>query len=95
MEAGIRVRLENGRVQEAIRLARRVLEIDSSAEQIERLLLRGYYESGAHSAVREQYGHYAAALRDELGVEPPTLDELIADGFGLDSIRNVLYCPGQ
>ena len=85
MEAGIRVRLENGRVQEGIRLARRVLEIDSSADHIERLLLRGYHLSRAHAAVREQYGHYAAALRAELGVEAPSLDELIATDFGVDA----------
>ena len=81
MENAITSRLSNGRASDAVALARRVLEIDPSAEQIERLLLRGYHESRAHAAVREQYAHYATLLRSELGIEPPSLGDLIAQGF--------------
>jgi hypothetical protein len=32
--------------------------------------------TGAHSAAAEQYAHYAAVMREELGIEPPPLDAL-------------------
>jgi hypothetical protein len=31
---------------------------------------------GAHAAAAEQYAHYAAAMRSELGLDPPELDDL-------------------
>jgi DNA-binding SARP family transcriptional activator len=43
---------------------------------MELTLLRMYRATGAHSAASEQYAHYAAYLRDELGVEPPALSTL-------------------
>jgi hypothetical protein len=45
------------------------------AEQIEVSLLR-LYQSGAHAAAAEQYGHYATVMREQLGIEPPPLDAL-------------------
>ena len=48
----------------------------AAAEQIEVSLLRLYRVSGAHAAAAEQYAHYAAFMREELGVEPPALDAL-------------------
>jgi hypothetical protein len=39
-------------------------------------LLRLYRVTGAHSAAAEQYAHYAAMIRDEVGVEPPPLESL-------------------
>jgi DNA-binding SARP family transcriptional activator len=68
--------IESGHHDRGIRLARRALDIDSSAENIEVALLRLYRLSGAHSAAAEQYAHYASVLRDELGIEPPPLDSL-------------------
>jgi two-component SAPR family response regulator len=68
--------LETGHHERGIGLARRALDIDPSAEQIEVSLLRLYRASGAHAAAAEQYGHYAAVLRDQLGVEPPPLEEI-------------------
>ena len=46
------------------------------ADQIELSLLRLYRLSGSHAAAAEQYAHYAAVLRDHLGVEPPSLESL-------------------
>lgn len=86
MESGIHTELATGRPKDAAILARRVLEVDPMAEHIERLLLRAYHESGSPAAVREQYGHYASVLRDSLGVEPPTLTELIESKFQEDEI---------
>jgi DNA-binding SARP family transcriptional activator len=68
--------LETGHYQRGIQLARRVLDIDPSAEQVEVSLLRLYRASGAYAAAAEQYAHYAAAVREQLGVEPPPLDSL-------------------
>ena len=65
-----------GHYDRGIRIARRALDVDGSAEQIEVSLLRLYRVSGAHSAAAEQYAHYATVMRDELGLEPPPLETL-------------------
>jgi len=61
--------IETGHFSRGIRLGRRVLDIDPAAEQVEVSLTRLYRSSGAHSAAAEQYGHYAAMMRDQLGLE--------------------------
>lgn len=68
--------LTYGHFDRGIAVARRALEVDSTAEQVEVSLLRLYKASGAHSAAAEQYAHYASVQRDELGLEPPPLDSL-------------------
>ena len=65
-----------GHYHRAIALARRALEVEPEAEQIEISLLRLYRLTGAHAAAAEQYAHYAAVQRNELGVEPPPLESL-------------------
>jgi DNA-binding SARP family transcriptional activator len=67
---------ETGHFERGIHIARRVLDIDPNAEQVEVSLLRLYRASGAHSAAAEQYAHYAGYLRNELGVEAPPLESL-------------------
>jgi two-component SAPR family response regulator len=66
----------SGHYDRAITVARRALEVDPSAEQIEVCLLRLYRVTGAHSAAAEQYAHYATVMREELGVEPLPLESL-------------------
>jgi DNA-binding SARP family transcriptional activator/tetratricopeptide (TPR) repeat protein len=66
----------SGHYDRGIRMARRALDVDPSAEQIEVCLLRLYRVTGAHAAAAEQYAHYAAVMRDELGLEPPPLETL-------------------
>jgi ATP/maltotriose-dependent transcriptional regulator MalT/DNA-binding SARP family transcriptional activator len=66
----------SGHHDRGILVARRALDVDPSAEQIEVCLLRLYRVTGAHAAAAEQYAHYAAAMREELGIEPPPLDAL-------------------
>ena len=66
----------SGHYDRGIRIARRALDVDGTAEQIEVSLLRLYRVSGAHAAAAEQYAHYASYMREELGVEPPPLDSL-------------------
>jgi DNA-binding SARP family transcriptional activator len=65
-----------GHFERGIAVARRVLSIDPNAEQVELSLLRMLRVSGAHAAAAEQYAHYAHALRESLGIEPPPLDAL-------------------
>ena len=65
-----------GHYDRGIAIARRALEVDPTAEQVEVCLLRLYRVTGAHSAAAEQYAHYAAVMREELGVEPPPLEAL-------------------
>jgi LuxR family maltose regulon positive regulatory protein len=76
IERAVTSDIETGHFERGIRLARRVLDIDPGAEQVEVSLLRLYRASGAHAAAAEQYGHYAAAMRDQLGIDPPPLDSL-------------------
>jgi DNA-binding SARP family transcriptional activator len=76
IEAAVNRDIETGHHDRAIRLARRALSIDPDLESLELSLLRLYRMTGAHSAAAEQYAHYAAYLRDELGVEPPPLASL-------------------
>jgi DNA-binding SARP family transcriptional activator len=76
VERAVTSDLETGHYQRGIHLARRVLDIDNGADRVEMTLLRLYRASGAYSAAAEQYGHYAAAMRDQLGIEPPPLESL-------------------
>ena len=76
VEAAVNRDIESGHFERGIRLARRALDIDPDLESVELSLLRLYRVTGAHSAAAEQYAHYAAYLRDELGVEPPPLASL-------------------
>ena len=65
-----------GSFDRAIGLARRAIEVDPDAEEIELSLLKLYRRTGAHAAAAEQYAHYAAMLRNDLGLEPPPLESL-------------------
>jgi DNA-binding SARP family transcriptional activator len=68
--------LVSGHYDRGIGVARRALEVEPHADQIEVSLLRLYRATGAHSAAAEQYAHYASVMREDLGVEPPPLDLL-------------------
>lgn len=68
--------LDSGHFARGIHLARRILDVDPGADQVEVSLLRLYRASGAHAAAAEQYGHYAGVMRDQLGLEPPPLEAL-------------------
>ena len=76
VERSVRDDFTTGHYDRGIVIARRALEVDPTAEQIEVCLLRLYRVTGAHSAAAEQYAHYAAVIRDELGMEPPPLESL-------------------
>jgi DNA-binding SARP family transcriptional activator len=76
VEQAVMSDLESGHYHRGITLARRVIDIDPTADRVEVTLLRLYRASGAHSAAAEQYAHYASALRDQLGIEAPPLESL-------------------
>jgi len=84
IEQAVIRRVATGDAAEAIALARRALAVDTESEQLERLLLHAYHATGAHAAVNEQYEHYAAWVRNELGVDPPSLDKLVRNDFELE-----------
>jgi len=70
--------IRDGRMADAAQIAMGVLQVDTSAEHLERELIWLYGTMGARSAAAEQYGHYAAVQRTEYGVEPPSLDDIIS-----------------
>jgi two-component SAPR family response regulator len=76
VEAAVTRDIDAGHYDRAIRLARRALDVDPDHESLELSLLRLYRLTGAHAAAAEQYAHYAAYLRDELGLEAPPLASL-------------------
>ena len=76
VERSVRDDFTTGHFDRGIGVARRALEVDPTAEQIEVSLLRLYKATGAHSAAAEQYAHYATVMREELGIEPPSLESL-------------------
>jgi len=76
MERSLAQEVDAGHLERATRIAQRTLEVDPDAEQMEVALLRLYRATGAHAAAAEQYAHYATVMREQLGVEPPPLEEL-------------------
>jgi DNA-binding SARP family transcriptional activator len=76
IESAVNRDLETGHYERGVRLARRALVVDPDSDGLELSLLRLYRAMGAHSAAAEQYAHYSAYLRDELGVDPPPLSAI-------------------
>ena len=75
-EAAIESSSRSGHGDAAIALAQAMLSVDSTADAIELALLRVYKANGRHAAAAEQYAHYAAIVRQELGADPPGFDEI-------------------
>jgi two-component SAPR family response regulator len=76
IERAVRDDTQAARFDRAIEVCRRALDVDPSCEPIERQLLHLYKVTGSHAAAEEQYRHYAAVMRDDLGVTAPPLSEL-------------------
>jgi DNA-binding SARP family transcriptional activator len=73
----VRGLISDGNLTGAVDVAVRVLAIDPDVEGVERALVWLYGALGARAAAAEQYGHYCASLRNEVGIEPPSLDEVL------------------
>jgi two-component SAPR family response regulator len=76
IERSVRSAKETGDIDLAIGLAQCMLAIDPAADAIELELLRAYKAGGHQAAAAEQYAHYAAYVRGELGAEPPSYGEI-------------------
>jgi DNA-binding SARP family transcriptional activator/tetratricopeptide (TPR) repeat protein len=57
-------------------VGQRAISVDPDADVIEAEVVRLYRTLGASAAAAEQYAHYSSVLRDQLGVEPPPLEDL-------------------
>ena len=57
-------------------VGQQALAVDPEADAIEAQVIRLYRMLGASAAAAEQYAHYASVLRDQLGVEPPRIEDL-------------------
>ena len=77
IERILRGHVATGRWNEGAEVARRALAVDPLAESIERNLIALYHFAGSHAAASEQYAHYAASMRAEYGVEPPSLESIV------------------
>ena len=66
---------DSGRVDRAIRLAQRALEVDPELDDVERTVIKLYRLAGAHAAAAEQYEHYETVQRD-LGLDAPPIEDL-------------------
>jgi DNA-binding SARP family transcriptional activator len=76
IERSVDVDTKAGFFDRGIGIAQAALAVDPDAEQIELQLLRLYRRTGAHAAAAEQYAHYAAVMREQLGLEPPPLEAI-------------------
>jgi DNA-binding SARP family transcriptional activator len=76
VEAAMESSSKAGHGDIAVGLAQAMLSIDPAADAIELELLRIYRAQNRHAAAAEQYAHYAAVLREQLGVEPPRIEDL-------------------
>ncbi len=65
----------SGEFSQARDVASHVLDVDSTAREMEQRLVRIYWRLGARSAALSQYAHFVAADRAD-GLEPPSIDEL-------------------
>jgi DNA-binding SARP family transcriptional activator len=77
VDRALRLLVARAEWREAAEVARLALAVDPAAEEIERGLIAVYEQSGAHAAAAEQYAHFAAIQREEMGVEPPPLSSLV------------------
>jgi DNA-binding SARP family transcriptional activator len=76
VEADVKRARATGDFERTIRVAQALLLVDPTADAIELELILAYKASGRRSAAAEQYAHYAAFVREELGSEPASIDEL-------------------
>jgi two-component SAPR family response regulator len=76
MERAVSGQLGNVDPRWSLWVGQQTLAIDPEADAVEALTIRLYRELGATSAASEQYAHYAAVMREQLGIEPPPIEDL-------------------
>lgn len=57
-------------------VGQQVLLVDPEADDVEAQVIGLYRTAQATAAAREQYAHYAATMRDQLGIEPPSIEDV-------------------
>ncbi len=57
-------------------VGQQTLVVEPEADAIEAEVIRIYRDSGSAAAAARQYAHYAAAMHDQLGIDPPALADL-------------------
>jgi TolB-like protein len=90
---------EAGRIDDAIRSARALVELDSLSEQSHRLLMRLLAEGGQRAAALKKYEQCVGILRQELDIAPETETTHLADairsgGIGVHAIPASVPEPG-
>ena len=75
IERAVRRDMHASHHDRALGLARRMLDVDSGLDEIERMVVRLFRLTGRHAAAAEQYEHYSASV-SELGLEAPPLENL-------------------
>ena len=75
VESTLRGDIDGGEFTRGIQLAQAATEVEPEAEELHLALIKLYRLSGAHAAAAEEYGRYAAILRD-IGVEAPRFEEV-------------------
>ncbi len=76
IEQAIAGNVGNPDLQWRLWVGRRALMIDPEADAIEALTIRLYRALGAPAAAAEQYTHYAAVMREQLGIDPPAIEDV-------------------
>jgi DNA-binding SARP family transcriptional activator len=71
--------LASGRVQSAIDVLTRAVELDPLAFSIRASLVRALWQVGAVDAASDHYRQYANLMKRELGTRAPPLEALVAD----------------
>lgn len=72
--------IQSGRVEEAIGISMRALEVDPTREVLHRCIMQGYRALGDRSAVQRQYTRLREILQRDLGLEPsPSTEALLLE----------------
>jgi DNA-binding SARP family transcriptional activator len=68
--------IDSGHFDRALRLARRAVVIEPSAESLHVLLIRVCRRLGAHAAAADRYATYSMLMRNEYGLDPAPFESL-------------------
>jgi DNA-binding SARP family transcriptional activator len=76
VERAVMSDIDAGHFERALRVARRAVLVEPTADHLHVLQIRICRRLGAHSAAAEHYAVYSSMLRSEYGLDPPPLDSL-------------------
>jgi len=81
----------DGDLATATRIVTAALRCDGEALELERDLIWIYAHTGSAAAAAEQYRHYAAATRLQLGLEAPHIEDILRCPPGTTELRHATY----